>query len=1532
MSNLLKEASILLTPTAYDNGRMLAVKPEIALGEELILNGDFSEGSANWSTTVTSPNIVQFQNDQVYLKRTVSVANELFQNSFTIGKTYKLQIQADIVSDGIAIEGNGDLIRTNLISGTNTFYLTPTSVVLRIICVNNTTEGSITNISVKEDLSGDFTFSRNSAATRVNAQGLVENVQILSSNLVSNGDFSQEGVQEVSNGSFSQEGSELVLNPNFNDSTWWGLDASWSILNGAANSNGSGTIYKGGVLTVGKNYKVVVSVSSYTSGTLSYPNASNTIPSEVGVYTFYYTANSQTVSFTGSSFIGSIDNVSVKEVGQDWTLDSGWSIGDNKSTFNSSSGAGNVSQINVFESGKTYRITFDTLETNGGNLAYRIGAGGFVFINAIAANTKHTITETATSVGSLSLRGATNFNGSITNISVKEVGQDWEFTDGTTITDNGVRIFSDGTLQRITQNNILTVGKQYKIQYEILENNSGELKMSSSFGLTPIPSTVGTHAVYAEALQTFLSILRVSACDITITNISIIEITDDTNLPRINYEGFSYQDSLGSEEIVNGDFATDTNWAKGTGWTVSGGAANCDGTQTAGTQLTQNGTYTVNKIYKITYTATVAAGNVDVRLQGVGATATGATRTTSGTYTDYLTSTGNTSFRIRGNTDFIGSIDNVSIKEYLGQEVVPNSGCGSWLMEGQSTNLALNSETFLGYGKSNVNISGSSIISPDGTSTAIKLALDNGTLNSNGGLSFSYSSTAGEALSWSMFVKKAEYRYLTFSFGSSSAVGFHFDLDTGLITQNLVNSNYTLIENKIESFNNGWYRLSVSLIELTGASTRFVCVKPSPILPTAGNNNYSSTGDGTSGIYVWGAQLEQKSYPTSYIPTQGAASTRLQDIATNSGNASLINSEEGVLYAEISTFNNSSTLYKCISVSDGTTSNRAFMRYNVGTNDIFFAYVSNGVTIATFNSVGFVNISDFNKLAFSWKLNQFKAYINGVQISTTITSGSVSSGFSELNFNDGSINPFYGKNKALAVYKTALTDASLRCLTYPPAVATTFDLDFNTIADDFTFTRGSEATFVNAQGLIQSTNELGSELVTNGDFDDGSTGWSKGSGWSIADGKASCDGNQTSQTTLQSVYNLALGIGNLFKITFDISNYSSGQISVITLVGTGGPEITNINANGSYTAYSFGASTSDGKIQIIANSGFIGSIDNISVKENITATNTPRLDYSTGSEAFLLEPQSTNRITQSELFSDASWTANTDVIIDKGYVAPDGTNNATKVSENGGNPKVALFLSVNTPSTKSIYARTVSGTGAVYLGEGSINGVLSNVTEQWQRFEISNNLDNFYGVDFRGASTLTEVIIWGAQVEQQSYATSYIPTSGASATRNQELCNNATPVINSEEGTLYVDINALANDGTYREISLNDGTTNNVVEIRYTNITNQLQFVVRNGGSVVVSRKITLTSALDFNKIAFSYKSNNYKMYVNGIEVGNDTSGLTPSGLNALSFDWGASNPFFGNTKGLKYYPKALADVQLQDLTSWGSFAEMANALNYTIK
>jgi hypothetical protein len=164
--------------------------------------------------------------------------------------------------------------------------------------------------------------------------------------------------------------------------------------------------------------------------------------------------------------------------------------------------------------------------------------------------------------------------------------------------------------------------------------------------------------------------------------------------------------------VTNGDFSNgSTDWTLGTGWSIGTDKAICDGTQTSGTQLSQNGTYTINKTYKITYTVEVTSGSVDVRLQGGGTTVVGNVRTTSGTYTDYLLSTGNTSFRVRGNSDFIGSVTNISAIEvtddtnlprinydgfsYDGSgAIIPNSGCGSWLWEPQSTNLITQSKDF----------------------------------------------------------------------------------------------------------------------------------------------------------------------------------------------------------------------------------------------------------------------------------------------------------------------------------------------------------------------------------------------------------------------------------------------------------------------------------------------------------------------------------------------------------------------------------------------------------------------------------------------------------------------------------------------------------------------------------------------------------------------------------------------------------------------------------------------------------------------
>jgi len=178
---------------------------------------------------------------------------------------------------------------------------------------------------------------------------------------------------------------------------------------------------------------------------------------------------------------------------------------------------------------------------------------------------------------------------------------------------------------------------------------------------------------------------------------------------------------------------------------------------------------------------------------------------------------------------------------------------------------------------------------------------------------------------------------------------------------------------------------------------------------------------------------------------------------------------------------------------------------------------------------------------------------------------------------------------------------------------------------------------------------------------------------------------------------------------------------------------------------------------------------------------------------------------------------------------------------------------------------------------------------------------------------------YGSQGEELSYPTSYIPTGGAFATRNQELCNNATPVINSEEGTLYAEISALDVDDLSRYISITDGVlNNNAIRLLYHNSSGTFFQKYVNG---VRTTNLSTSSIVktDFNKIAIRYNSTSVSVFVNGVNILNnaDTNIITPNTLSKLSFDIGTpAQSFFGNTKGLKYYPKALADVQLEDLTT----------------
>jgi len=1410
-----------------------------------------------------------------------------------------------------------------------------------------------------ENGDGDFDFQRNSAATRVNAQGLVENVQIISPELVSNGNFSEIGAEEVLNGNFSQEGSELVTNGDFaTDSDWISSDINgFSISGGKLNLLDvayAKSVLQTNVATVGKTYKVTLEISDYVKGSVRIilGGSVTSTQSSNGVFTFYVTALAdanigiQTLGGGGTTL--SIDNVSVKEVGQDWNLGGDWTIGENKIIHPAGSSPEYSTQDNVLTIGKDYTYSVELLTGNGTNFAQLYVAG----VGAIAAFTNGAGVYT----GSFTAQGTNiriralgaDIDVEVTNISIKEVGQDWTFGTGWSVDQaNSKADATDAAFNsQLANSAAIGASKKYKISFDVSNYVKGNVivKIGNTSSATVSSNGSFTFTLTSANTSSFqIATWAGSGTTLSVTNVSIKEITDDTNIPRINYEGFSYQDVLGSEEIVNGDFENGSaNWSLSDS-TVLNGKLNISTTSINNTAQQSITNLIIGASYKIEYNInSILTGGLVVYESSHSRPAY---ETSAGVYSNTFIATAATqTINVRTSGATTATIDNVSVKEYLGQEVVPDSGCGSWLLEPQSTNLLPYSEDFSQWTSYITTPTLNSATSPSGDVNSAKLT----STGVYGSFSLNISKSSS-ALNYtqSVFVKAINYTVVNLiSYGSSSAnrAQVSFDLSDGSVSSAAsVNGAYSNPSESIEDYGNGWYRISLSF-----TSDASVEVRPHIQFPVQmTNDDY---------VLLWGAQLENQSYSTSYIPTNGATNTRLQDIANNSGNSSLINSTEGVFYAEIKRDTSANTFH-LISLNNASSNSDAnSVAIGVNGSDLFYVRVKSPNGSYTNQGIP-MSIGDFHKVAIRYEQGNIGLFIDGTKEGTFTGAWLFTLPLDNLSFDyngNGSLK-FFGKTKALAVYKEALTDANLRCLTYPNPVATTFDLDFDTIAEQFTFTRGSEATFVNEQGLIESTNQIGPELVTNGDFATDSN-WTKGTGWTISGGSANYDGVNAYQLLRQGTANGV--VGKTYLVKYDVIN-NSGVGGIYAKFG--GVNLSGYNQNnGSFEFYATAVSTD--YIRFTPQLNFTGSIDNVSVKEVISATNTPIIDYSTGAEAFLLEPQSTNLVTDSQNYNSTYWSKQSGVLSDGGvglfYLSP--TSNVIKyeVTQTQYNQmyyKLPSGVTIGNTYTQQGYVKCDDApyihfqihalSGSAYIVWDNVNNTvisadpsidsynIKSLSDGWVKAEITftaavssiyASLKTYFSTsstsNWAGVSVGTIAYQTFVQVENLPYATSYIPTSGASATRNQELCNNATPVINSEEGTLYAEIAALANDSTFRMINISDGTLDNRVEISYSNTDNLMRVICYVNGVTVATKSNISANILNFNKIAFSYKENDFKAYLNGVNVFTDTSGAIypPNTLNRVDFGIPSVSgfDFFGNTKGLKYYPKALADVQLEDLTT----------------
>jgi hypothetical protein len=384
------------------------------------------------------------------------------------------------------------------------------------------------------------------------------------------------------------------------------------------------------------------------------------------------------------------------------------------------------------------------------------------------------------------------------------------------------------------------------------------------------------------------------------------------------------------------------------------------------------------------------------------------------------------------------------------------------------------------------------------------------------------------------------------------------------------------------------------------------------------------------------------------------------------------------------------------------------------------------------------------------------------------------------------------------------------------------------------------------------------------------------------------------------------------------------------------------------------------------------------VADGVSRLNYPMIDgVVKGCPHHILEPQRSNLVKYSEDFSNSYWTKTPGNITSNAIISPNGTLSAdlfTSTSDTTGYVQNNVSITVSgSKQTISLFVKKGSTNWCYLLLWDSVsngayqyfdieNGVIGNDETFGSGVTVDNaNVEKYPNDWYRITATyncsITNLIarisqtngnldplsetnatiyIWGFQAESNSnYSTSYIPTTTAAVTRSAETANGSgdAATFNDSEGVLMAEISALTEDsGLSRRITISDGSTNNRVSIELDETEGLIKVFFTGNGTLNQLTK-NISDVYTPFKILASYELNSLKLYINGYKITEDTSIVLPNGLDDLSFDSGTgSSNFYGNTKQLQYFDSALNDSDLEQLTSWVSFQDMAEGQTYSIK
>jgi hypothetical protein len=346
-----------------------------------------------------------------------------------------------------------------------------------------------------------------------------------------------------------------------------------------------------------------------------------------------------------------------------------------------------------------------------------------------------------------------------------------------------------------------------------------------------------------------------------------------------------------------------------------------------------------------------------------------------------------------------------------------------------------------------------------------------------------------------------------------------------------------------------------------------------------------------------------------------------------------------------------------------------------------------------------------------------------------------------------------------------------------------------------------------------------------------------------------------------------------------------------------------------------------------------------------TRLNIPRLDYSNGTcPSLLVEPQRTNLLTYSSSFDNAAWTKVNTTITANATTSPDGTTSADSCNFTaggssyintgttfGGNSDVVIsvFVKANSVSIFRIRESFYTGVNCVFdlsAQTAGTNGKIENYGNGWYRCSFKYNLSagqtniNFI---FDSNTAIGSLYLWGAQAEIGSYATSYIPTTSASVTRNADVISKTgiSSLIGQTEGVVFLDYYASAQNQdalTYAFLFVGGNSTNN---IQLYNSGTTLYWYLRNTAGVIIDQTAnqTLVAGTRY-KIALAYKSGEYALYINGVQKRTSTNSSAPPAMSQFNLnadDVGASAAKVKNEfNAVAFWPTRLTNDQLTALTT----------------